>query len=173
MKIKLLTPLLCAFAMQAAGQTAHGLKATIWFQYNRTLNDPTLGNNHWSVGTGLGCSWFNKTMFRPVIDLTFDWYPLDNKSYLQEAQQSIPTVRHMTNALAGLSFAPARLIYFSLVMGPSYTGKQTLFGIKPSLGFYFSNRQRLTFKFSWLRVFHRTENSEFTGESFALGIPFL
>ena len=78
----------------------------------------------------------------------------------------------MINLFAGSSFHPTQNIYFSFVVGPSFISGQTLLGIKPTFGFYFSKTKKWTGKISYINVFNRTKinNEDFGSLSFAIGL---
>jgi hypothetical protein len=78
----------------------------------------------------------------------------------------------MVNLFAGSSFHPSRTIYFSVLAGPSFISGQTFLGLKPSIGFYFSKKQRWTGKISYINVFNRTKitNQDFGSISVAIGV---
>ena len=63
-------------------------------------------------------------------------------------------------------------IYLSVVAGPSFISGQTLLGIKPSFGFYFTKTQRWTGKVSYINVFNRTRiaKEDFGSLSLAIGL---
>ena len=48
--------------------------------------------------------------------------------------------------------------YASFVMGASFINSNTYFGIKPSIAFYFSNRQKVKLELSYINIFNREYN---------------
>jgi len=82
------------------------------------------------------------------------------------------SVSSMGNLFLGSSFHPTQSVYLSLLVGPSFISGQTLFGIKPSFGFYFSKTQRWTGKISYINVFDRTKitKNDFGSLSLAVGL---
>ena len=174
---KILTILLCCFILtQGFGQTQRKISTYLLTQYNHTLYDYTIGNNPWGVGLGLQTFFNNKSKFKPTIELTGDIYLEDDKVLKLNPDGSIPqsdnTIGSMINLFAGSSFHPTQTIYFSFVAGPSFISGQTLLGIKPSFGFYFSKSQRWTGKLSYINVFNRTSvaKEDFGSLSFAIGL---
>ena len=145
-------------------------------QYNKTLYDYTIGNNPWGIGLGLQTFLNNKTMFKPTIEFTGDIYLEDDKVLRSNPDGSFPQndndVRGMINLFVGSSFHPTKNIYLSLLGGPSFIGGQTLLGIKPSFGFYFSKTQKWTGKVSYINVFNRTQTTkeDFGSLSLAIGL---
>jgi hypothetical protein len=175
---KILAIFLCCFILtQSFGQTQKKLSTYLFAQYNHTLSDYTIGNNPWSMGLGLQTFFNNKSKFKPTIELTGDLYLEDDKVLrLNSDSSGIPqednTVNSMVNLFVGSSFHPTQNIYLSFVAGPSFISGQTLFGIKPSFGFYFSKTQRWTGKVSYINVFNRnkTTKEDFTSLSIAIGL---
>jgi hypothetical protein len=168
------TFLLCFLLTQTFGQTPKKVSTYLSTQYNKTLYDYTSGNNPWGVGLGLQAFLNNRTKFKPTIELTGDIYLEDDKVLRSNPDGSFPEngndVRGIVNLFAGSSYHPNQSIYLSLVAGPSFISGETLLGIKPSFGFYFSKNQRWIGKISYINVFNRTKiNNEDFG-SLSLGI---
>lgn len=168
--------LFCFLLTQVSGQTKRKVSAYLLTQYNHTLYDYTVGNNPWGMGLGLQAFLNNKTQFKPTIEFTSDIYLEDDKVGRSNPDGSFPgddnSVSGMINLFAGSSFHPTENIYLSFVAGPSFISGHTLFGIKPSIGFYFSKTQRWTGKISYINVFNRTKiiNEDFGSLSLALGV---
>ncbi|WP_152270732.1 hypothetical protein [Agriterribacter humi] len=161
---------------QSFGQTQRKVSTFLLTQYNSTLYDYTKGNNPWGIGLGLQTFFNNKTKFKPTLELTGDVYLEDDKVLRSNPDGSFPEnsndVGGMVNLFVGSSFHPNQGIYLSFVAGPSFISGQTLFGIKPSFGFYFSKKQRWTGKVSYINVFNRTKiiNEDFGSLSLAIGL---
>ena len=157
-------------------QTNRKVSTYLFTEYNQTLYDYTIGNNPWGIGLGIQAFLNNKTKFKPSIELTDDIYLEDNKLLRLNPDGSIPDgdngVSGMINLFIGSSFHPSQNIYLSLLAGPSFIGEHTLFGIKPSIGFYFSKTQRLTGKISYINIFNRTKvaHESFGSASLAIGL---
>jgi hypothetical protein len=133
----------------------------------------TVGNNPWGVGLGIQLFIHNLSQFKPLVDCTIDAYPEDDKVLrLNSDGTPVNDVNGMVNLFAGLSYHPAKRVYLSLVAGPSMTGGQTLLGLKPSLGFYFSQYQKWTGKVSYINVFDRDTKTkeDFGSLSVSLGV---
>ena len=174
---KLIMPFfLCFILTPSFGQTQRKVSTYLLTQYNNTLYDYTANNNPWGIGLGLQLLFNNKTKFKPAIELTGDVYLEDDKVFRSNPDGSFPEngndVRGMVNLFAGSSYHPNQRIYISFVAGPSFIGGQTLVGIKPSCGFYFSKNQKWTGKVSYINVFNRTKivNEDFGSFSIALGV---
>ncbi len=173
MKIFFAILLLTLSFTQIYGQTQRKLSTYFLTQYTKTIDDLTKGNNPWGMGLGLQTFLNNKTKFKPTIELTGDIYLEDDKVFRTDSTGTgFNDVQGMTNLFIGSSFNPTKKIYVSFVAGPSFLGGQTLFGIKPSLGFYFSNKQKLTGKISYINVFNRGKiiKEDFTSWSISLGV---
>ena len=145
-------------------------------QYNKTIYDWTKGNNPWGIGFGLQTFLNTKTKFKPTIELTGDIYLEDDKVLRLNPEGSVPTnyndVRGMVNLFVGTSYNPTQDIYVSFVAGPSFINGQTLLGIKPSFGFYFSKSQKWTGKISYINIFNRDKptKKDFGSLSLAIGL---
>ena len=165
--------LLCFTLTYTFGQAQKKVTTYLSGEYNKTIYDRTLGNNPWGIGLGLQTFFNNKTKFKPTIELTADIYLLDDKVFRMNTDGTqIPDVRGMVNLFAGTSFHPIPTIYLSLLTGPSFVGGQTLLGIKPSVGFYFSKSQKWTGKISYINIFNRdkTTNEDFGSLSLSVGL---
>ena len=171
---KIISPLLFSFFLtQAFGQAQKKLTTYLSIQYNNTISDKTMGNNPWGAGLGVQTFFNNKSKFKPTIELTCDIYLEDDKVFRVNTDGTpINDVRGMINLFVGSSFHPATNIYLSLVAGPSFVSGQTLAGIKPSLGFYFSKNQKWTGKISYINIFNRGNliKQDFRSLSFSVGL---
>lgn len=145
-------------------------------QYNKTLYDLTKGNNPWGMGVGLQLFFANASKLKPTIDLTADAYLEDDKIFrLNSDGTPMNEIGGMANLFAGASYHPTRTVYLSFVAGPSFVGGQTLLGVKPSLGFYFSPNQKWTGKVSYINIYNRDKKAkeDFGSLSFSLGVKLL
>ena len=125
------------------------------------------------MGLGLQMFFRQTSIIKPTVELTADAYLMDDKVYRMYLDGTpIGTVGGMINVFAGASVHPIRNAYLSLVAGPSFVGGQTLLGLKPSVGLYFSSSQKVTGKISFINILKREERAKqnFTSVSFALGV---
>jgi len=155
------------------GQAPKKVTAGLFFQYTKTIYDQAKGNNPWGIGSGLQLWYNNPTKFKPAIELTGDLYLEDDKVAIIGADGKIlDDVRGMVNLFFGSSFHPIENIYLSLTAGPSFIGGQTLFGIKPAVGFYFSGKHRSSCRISYINIFDRNKprKKDFGSLSFAFGL---
>jgi hypothetical protein len=167
------TLLFCFIMAQVIGQTQRKVSAYLQAQFNKTISDRTIGNNPWGVGVGLQAYLNNSSRVRPTIDFTADAYLEDDKVLrLNPDDTPIDDVGGMVNLFAGASYNPTNTFYLSFVTGPSFISGQTLFGIKPSFGFYFSPTQKWTGKVSYINIFNRDKrtNKDFGSVSLSLGV---
>jgi len=163
----------CMIALHCYAQTQKKVASYLFAQYNHTLYDYTINNNPWGAGLGIQLSLNNKTKWKPTIELTGDLYGEDDKVLRLNPDGAVPadenTIDGMVNLFAGASFHPTKSIYISFTTGPSFIGKQTHLAIKPSVGLFFSKKQRWTGKLSYINVFNRTNNEDFGSLSLAVG----
>lgn len=172
---KFITTLFACFILTLTfGQTERKISSYLLTQFNKTIYDRTLGNNPWGVGLGLQTFFNNKTKFKPTIEITGDIYLEDNKllSLTPDQKPIDDDLGSMVNVFLGSSYQFTPGTYLSLTAGPSFSNGRTLLGIKPSFGFYFSNKQRWTGKVSYINIFNREKltNDDFGTVSLALGI---
>jgi len=164
--------LFCFLFSKSFGQSQFNMSVYLQGQFNKTIYDRTIGNNPWGIGLGLQAYLNHSSKVRPLIDFTGDAY-LENDKVLRLNTDGTPVddIRGMINLFAGASYQPAKTVYLSFVTGPSFVGGQTLLGIKPSFGFYFSENQRWTGKISYINIFNRDKitNEDFGSLSFSLG----
>lgn len=166
----------CSILTQSFGQTQRKVSAFLQTQYNSTLYDYTKGNNPWGIGLGLQAFLNNKTKFKPTIELTGDIYFEDDKVLRSNPDGTFPEngndVRGMVNLFVGSSIHPTQNLYLSFLAGPSFISGQTLLGIKPSFGFYFSKNKKWTGKVSYINIFNRTKatKQDFSSLNLAIGL---
>ncbi|MFL5787698.1 MAG: hypothetical protein ACJ748_06575, partial [Flavisolibacter sp.] len=115
----------------------------------------------------------NRKIIKPTIELTGDLY-LENDKVLRLYSNGteINDVRGMVNLFAGITYNPIRNGFFSILAGPSLINGNTYFGVKPSIGFYFSENKRWAGKLSYINVFNRDKvlKADFGTISIAVGI---
>ena len=159
---KIITTFLLYFILtQTFGQTQKKVTTYLLTQYNKTIYDRTSGNNPSGVGLGLQTFFNNKTKFKPTLELTGDIYLENDKVFRTNLDGTeINEVGGMVNLFVGSSFHPTQNMYLSFVAGPSFINGQTLLGVKPSIGFYFSNNHRWTGKVSYINVFNRDKTTK-------------
>lgn len=170
------TLLVCFGLIQTFGQAQKKVSTYLLGQYNKTIYDQTIRNNPWGMGLGLQAFGNNKSKFKPTIELTADVYLEDDKVLRENPDGStMNTLNGMVNLFGGFSFHPSNSIYASFVTGPAFVSGETLFGIKPSIGFYFSKSQRWTGKFSYINLFKRDKRNleDFGSISLAVGTRIL
>jgi len=147
-------------------QTQKPISLYLQTHFNKTIYDVTYGNNPWGVGLGLQTLFLTnkKTKFKPTIEITADTYLEDDKVLrLTPEGEPIEDLGTMINLFAGSTYHPLQFVYLSFVVGPSFIDGQTLFGIKPSVGFYFSDNRRWTAEVSYINIFNR---DKLTGKDF-------
>lgn len=159
-------------ALQIQAQTQRKITANLLMQYNSTIYDVTTVINPWGIGIGLQLFYNSKSAVKPTIDLSGDIYlSHSNIGILGPDNKIIDGVEKMTNLFAGVAYQHSKNLYLCLTAGPGIINGKTLFGIKPSVGFYFTQKQRGTFRVSYINLFNRyplTKN-DFGTISFALG----
>ena len=171
---KLIKTLLFCFALTPSfGQAKRAASLYLQGQYTHTLYDVTQGNNPWGMGLGLQVFFQPSSAFRPTLDFTADAYLEDDKVARLNADETvIGDVGSMVNLFAGLSYHPATRVYLSLAGGPGFISGETRWGIKPSVGYYFSSSQRWVGRLSYINVFNgeaRTREN-FGSISLSLGL---
>ena len=158
------------------GQSSKTITTYLLTQYNKTVHDRTAGNNPWGIGLGIQSFYNNSTRFKPTIEITGDIYLEDDKVLRLDPDGTIPNsyndVRGMINIFAGTSFQVTKGTYVSFLAGPGFISGQTLLGIKPSFGFYFSASKKWTGKISYINIFDRDKitKQDFGSISFAIGL---
>ena len=173
--VKKLIPtfLFCFLLTQLFGQTQKKVSTYLFAEYNKTIYGTTLGNNPSGVGLGLQTFFNNKSKFKPTIEITGDIY-LENDKVNRTDLNGAPLndVPSMVNLFIGSSFQPTQNFLLSFVAGPSFISGQTIFGIKPSIGFYFSKNQRWTGKLSYINIFNQDKvtKEDFGTLSFSIGV---
>ena len=170
---KLITFLFCFLLSHLFGQTQKKVSTYLFVQYNKTIYGATLGNNPSGIGLGLQTFFNNKTKFKPTIEITGDIYLENDKVYRTNPNGTpLNDVPSMVNVFIGSSFQPTQNFFLSFVVGPSFISGQTLFGIKPSIGLYFSKNQCWTGKLSYINIFNQDKVTKegFGSISFGIGV---
>lgn len=157
--------------LPVAAQTSRKVSLNLEAQYNNTIADITKGNNPWGAGLGLQLFYNNHSPFKLALEGTADAYLVDDKVLrLYPDGSSIPSIGGFVSLLAGVSYNPVKPVYLSFLAGPSIVVGHTLFGIKPSLGFYFSPKQKWSGKLSYINIFNREPKSGKDFSSFSVGV---
>jgi hypothetical protein len=174
MKTYFLPILFCLIFLNSFGQRKPA--GYLLIQYNKTIQDQTLGNNPWGVGIGFQAFLNNRVKFTPTIELTADIYLADDKVLrINDSVWPGPgykTVRSMSNLFIGYSFHPTPDSYLAFSAGPSFVTGVALLGIKPSLGFAFSKNRKWIGKISYINVFDRVKFTKKNFSSYSLSIGY-
>lgn len=163
----------CFLLTQIFGQANKKVSSYLFAQYNKTVQGATLGNNPSGIGLGFQTFFNNKTKFQPTIEITGDIYLENDKVYRTDLNgKPLNDVPSMVNVFIGSSFHLTQNSFLSFLAGPSFINGNTLFGIKPSIGFYFSKNQCWTGKLSYINIFNQEKASkeDFGSISFAIGL---
>jgi hypothetical protein len=164
--------LLCFFIVHLANAQLK-ISSYLSAQYNKTIYDITFGNNPSGVGLGIETIINSASKFKPAIEITADVY-LENDKVLRMTTtgEEIEDVGGMINVFGGSVFNPNQKIFISFMLGPSFINGNTLLGIKPSLGFYFSEKQRWKARMSYINIFNRDKlnKKDFGNLSFAIAL---
>ena len=173
MRFILLIMICCLVLSDSFGQSDKSISGYLQADYNHTLYDQTKGNNPSGAGLGILVLYNKNKRIKPAVELSAAFYPGDDKVLrLDPNGEHYEEVPFMINLFAGAMIQPGRRIYISFLGGPSFIGGQTFAGIKPSLGFYFSENQRWSGKVSFINIFNRTSTPrrDFGSISFSLGL---
>lgn len=168
----ILAVLISMIILPATAQKQRKISTHIEFIQQFTISDRTIKLNQWGSGLGLQTMLYPKARFSPLVDVSGILYISKIKiAYVDENENVLPDVNGLVNLFAGAAYKPNSVIYFSVVGGPSFVSDQTLFGIKPAVGFYFSPTQKWKAQLAYLNIFNRgIEGSKKNFESVALSI---
>lgn len=165
--------LVFSLLMRLSSEAQTKLSGYLQGQFNKTLYDRTTGNNPWALGIGFQLLVNGNSKFKPIIELTADAYLADDKILrLDDDSTPIGDIGSMINLFGGVSYHPTNSFYLSFAAGPSLVSRDLLMGIKPSIGFYFSQKRISTVKISYINIFNRdkTTREDFGSLSFSLGL---
>jgi hypothetical protein len=168
-----ITLLLSFVIANCFSQLHNKISSYLLAQYIHTTHDVTLGNNPWGAGLDAIILYKNKTKFLPVIDLGAGIFLEDDKvARLDTTSKMIESIGFIGNAYIGVAIKPEKHVYVSFVAGPAFINGQALLGIKPSVGFYFSKKQRCTAAFSFATIYNRYKpaSDDYKSVNIALGI---
>ena len=142
--------------LPAAAQQKKKFSTHLEFIQQPTIADRTPMNNPWGSGLGLQARFFPFEKFSPLIEIAgFVYFAKYKIAYTDANDNVLPSVDGMANFFAGVAYKPGTTFYFSIAGGPSIVSSQTLFGIKPALGLYFSPSQKWKAQVAYLNVFNR------------------
>jgi len=169
--LSVLTILISFCAFYSTAQVQKKFLLYLFPQFTNTISDATLGNNPRAWGIGLDGIYNNKTMFKPMLELSYNFFFYDDDvlRYLPSGE-ILESINGWTSLLAGLSVQPIREVFVSFLAGPSFINGVTLWEIKPAAGFCFPKNERWQARFSYNKVFKRENNQDFTSWSISLGI---
>ncbi len=177
MKKYIILFIFCLSSKEIFAQKKDKIAGYFLFEYSTTMYDRTLGNNPSGVGIGAQVMMKTKTAFEPIIEITAQGSLEDDDVYrLTPGGKGVPDARGIINVFAGSSFYASKHFYLLFIAGPSFINNITYLGIKPSCGFYFSKRKRITAQVSFLNIFNRelnyteTKKEDFGALNFLLGI---
>jgi hypothetical protein len=122
MKTYILLILFCLIFLDSFGQRKPA--GYLLIQYNKTIQDQTMGNNPWGIGIGFQAFLNNRVKFTPTLELTADIYLADDKVLrINDSVGPGPgykTVRSMSNLFIGYSFHPTPRFLPGIFRGPSF-----------------------------------------------------
>ena len=170
-KIALLTVIMCAACTQLTAQKK--FSSYLQAQVTGTVYDYTRGNNPFAAGLGLQTYFNTRSNFKLVLDITGDAYLGGDKVLrLNPDQTPADDVSGVLNVFVGASFHPSEKIYFAYLSGVSVINGKAYFGIRPSIGYYFSPSQKWTSRLYFTNVFNRNKQTtdDFGSLSLAIGL---
>lgn len=171
MKKYISTVLLLFVLFHCFGQKQRKVSAYISPQFSRTLHDRTEANSPHGFGAGLQFFFHNITKFKPLAEVTADAFGGGVRLLMLDSTGfPLAPVESMINVFGGASFHPFKNMYVSIVGGPSFINGETLFGLKPSVGFYFTKRQIVMARISYVNVPERLENKDFGVMVLSVGV---
>lgn len=173
MKKTTITLLLCFVIANCFSQLNNKISSYLLAQYIHTTHDVTIGNNPWGASLNATFLYKNKTKLFPVADLAAGTFLVDDKvARLDSSGTMIESIAFIGNAYIGIAFQPEKHVYVSFAAGPAFINGQALLGIKPSVGFYFSKKQRCTAAFSFATIYNRYKpaSDDYNSVNIALGI---
>ncbi|MEP6597258.1 MAG: hypothetical protein ABJA71_14995 [Ginsengibacter sp.] len=164
--------LACIVLTQTFGQSQRKVNTYFFVQGNKTVYDRTITNN--SVGFGLGLQAFlnNKSKFKPTIEVNNNIFGGTKELYLTTDGKPIYGKSEVTNIFFGYTFSLADNFYVGFILGPSFIDSDPYLGIKPKVGFYFSEKKRISGTLSLTSIFQRDNISNKSFGYFSLGMGF-
>ena len=171
---KIIISLLLSFILiKTMGQSQKIISLYLSGQYHHTLYDRMKSEN--PLGFGLGSQLFfrNTARLKPMLDISAEAFPSISKVlFLNPDGTSIDNIGIVANLFAGVSYYPIRQVYVAFSAGPGIANGNILLGVRPSLGFYFSPKQKCMGRISFTNIFHRDRytQQDLGLLSFSLGI---
>ena len=142
------------------GQAQQKLRVHFFFQGQQTLYDRTYVNNRGGVGIGLQSSWQTKSIVQPSLELTGEIFGGNKVLYMTPDGKPIDAKLSSLSLYAGPMLQVTQKIYLSLATGPSFINAAAHVGIRSSVGYHFSQTQRVSTKASYTNVFYKDEISK-------------
>ncbi len=150
--------ILLLFVACTNAQAQHARKLPIYLQtqYSKTLYDRTLRNNPSAIGFGLESFYQNKSKLKPTASISFNLRLAGDKA-LRFGADSMPidAVETAFNIRIGESYFFSKRNYMAFAAGPSFINGKMLFGLKTSLGYFFSANQKWVVALSYGNIFDR------------------
>jgi hypothetical protein len=170
----LLTFLLCQIVITTShGQNHRNLSTYLLPEFSQTLSDRTKWNNEYGLGLGIQTFWRATSTFTPFVQVSDDFIFLDDKVLRTNPDGTIQiTLENVAKVIAGTNIKLIGGLHISLAAGASFTGRQTLFTIKPGIGLLFGKNDRWILKTDYFEMYNRYsgERQNYTSLVFSLGI---
>jgi hypothetical protein len=146
---KLIIILLVLSPLYLLGQTNLNVSSSIKTQGNVSVYP---GNG---IGAGIGVEIDAKlqSKFKPFIGFNWDYFP-GSEVLVDVEGETVPDTRSIPSLFIGIAYQPSNKFWVSLEGGPSFIPSQTYFSLKPTIGYYFDNNQRLGVDFSLTNIFN-------------------
>jgi hypothetical protein len=140
---------------------------------NPVVRDQTIKLNPWLAGLGFQVVSGSNHKLKWNVELNADIQPAEDKVYrFNPDGTELKQVRAVISLFGGIYYPISKTVFLSAAAGPCVNGDRVLFAIKPSLGIFFSKKNRLFGRISFWNIYNREAYSKknFSSLSFTSGI---
>jgi hypothetical protein len=110
-------------------------------------------NKGYGAGVGIEIDAKFQSKFKPYVGFNWDCFPAAAVLTTFEGER-VPDMRCISSVFIGLAYQPFNRFWFSLEGGPSFVPSHTYLSLKPTIGYYFDQKQRLGIDISLTNIFH-------------------
>ncbi|TAF92631.1 MAG: hypothetical protein EAZ32_00735 [Cytophagia bacterium] len=140
---------------ESFAQTARVLSGYARFHQHTTLYDRTIKNNERGVGVGFELLWNVSPHLKPKIEANSMIFAGKKVLYLNPRGEIIDGKEFVSNLLIGGVYQPNKILYAGVLAGPSFLLAKRYLTIKPSVGVFFTQKQKVYLQMALTNVYQR------------------
>lgn len=164
---KIIIFLLVLSPVYILGQTNLKISSSIKSQGNLLVYP----NSGYGAGVGIEIDAKFQSKFKPYVGFNWDFFPASDVSTTFEGEP-VPDLRSIPSVFIGIAYQPIDRFWFSLEGGPSFVPSHTYFSLKPTIGYYFDQKQRLGVDIALTNIFNADIINDSSYGYLSLGLMF-